>query len=295
MRVLVALVAALALMGAAQAWQASPELPHHADLAERAAQRLPADQAALVRANLDAFRRGALDPDGVTNPHADVHTFYHTYEPDDEDGGGLYQVKSSLHDAVVAMREGMSGEEVAYRLGHLTHFVTDLAVPYHTADGLYDHEQHGPFETEAHRHQHRELVPTRSPQEVTDVHAYMTDVAARSAAMGDRLVQAWSDADGAWSQEIDAIARELEQLSIDAAADMMATAFAMADPARPTPTFDEPRPIPIEPEDVGLSLQEQWRNNPTVVIGAGVVLAALGVAILVALSRRRERHGRRPL
>lgn len=246
-------------------------------------------------AQLDAFRRGALDPDGVTNPDANVHTFYHTYEPREQDGGGLYQVKSSLHDAVMAMREGKSDEEVAYRLGHLTHFVSDLAVPFHTADGLYDHEHHGAFETAATGHQHRDLAPTRAPQEVADVHAYVTNVATRSASLGERLVEAMDAARGEWTGEVDGIARELEQLSIDATADMLLTAFAMADTARPTPAFDEAKPVPMEPEDVGLSLQEQWRANPAILVGGAVVLVALGIAIAVGLSRRRERRGQRPL
>lgn len=295
MRLLASLLALALLSPAASAWQASPELQHHADLAERAAHALPAELRALVERHRDEFRAGALDPDGVTDPAKNVHTFYHTYEPLQQEGGGLYQVQRTLHDAGMAMREGKPDAEVAYALGTMTHFVTDLAVPYHTADGRYDDEEHGPYETGAAQHQHRDLVPSRAPQEVADVGAYMTDVATRSARMGDALAAAMERADGAWTEELEVRTRELEQLAIDAAADMMVTAYAMADPARAAPAFDEEQPLPTEPEDVGLSLKEQWRTNPHILVGGAVVLVALGIACVVALSRRREREGRRPL
>lgn len=295
MRLLVSLLASTLVLGSAAAWQAAPELPHHADLAERAAQHLPPEQRSLVMAHLEAFRRGALDPDGITDPAAEVHTFYHTYEPVEGDGGGLYQARLALHEAAMAMREGERDDEVAYRLGFLTHFVTDLSVPYHTADGFYDEEQHGPYETEAYRRQHRELAPSRAPREIADTEAYLIDVATRSAAQAERLSAAWDAAEGAWTPEIDAITRDMEQLALDAAADMMVTAFALAEASRPAPTFDAEKPLPTEPEDVGLSLKEQWRTHPERLIAGAVVLVALGIASIVAISRRRERHGRRPL
>lgn len=295
MRSLGPLLALMLLAPTAQAWQADPELPHHADLAERAARGLPPELREVVFTELAAFRKGALDPDGVTDEDANVHTFYHTYEPVEREGGAMYTIQSRLHDAAMAMREGKDAEEVAYALGQLTHFVTDLAVPFHTGDGYYDHEQHGPYETQAYAHQHADLAPSRPPAEVTDVERYMTDVAMRSAMLAERLTSAFERADGAWTEELDALTRELEQLSIDAAADMMLTAYMMADPARPAPTFDAQQPLPMEPEDLGLSLEEQWRRNPTIVIGAAVVLVALGIACIVAVSRRRERQGRRPL
>lgn len=287
MRAAAGLLALLLLVPVAQGWMAGPDRPHHADIAVEASQRLPAEWRALLDAHRGSFRLGALDPDGVTNADKGVHTFYHTWEPGEGRGGGVYRVELSLHEATMAIREGKSDADVAYQMGFLTHFITDLAMPFHTADGLYDHAWHETFEQHAydHRDEYGEAPAAREPREVEDVEQYAMEVARASAALAPRLLAALERTEGEWNDEARAVAREAHELAVQGAADVLYTAFAHADPARPAPVFEEDMPLPQEPEDVGLSIAEIRKHHPLAFPMLGVALL-VGI-VLFAASRRR--------
>lgn len=110
----------------ALAWAGDPPAPHHADLAEQAAARLPAWQRDWIAAHRDAFRAGALAPD------VDVDPFFHRYDPAHPDWGGAATAAADAHAAAaLALREGRA-EDAAFRLGFLTHFPLDVAQPMHS-------------------------------------------------------------------------------------------------------------------------------------------------------------------
>lgn len=289
-RFLATLLALALLVPSASAWVAGPDRPHHADLAVAALEGLPPDLRALLEENLDAYRRGALDPDGITDAEKEVHTFYHTYEPESGTGGGVYRVELQLHEATMAMRRGAPPSQVAYDLGFLTHFVADLAVPFHTADGLYEDERHVPYEHAAYDHRaDYEAHPTRAPQEVTDPAAYAKDLARRSAASSEALVRAIDDAEatGGWSPEVARLTEEATTLAVDAMADMLYTAYLRADPARPEPAFDARMPLPGDLDDLGVSVRLLRDTHPLVIVGAFVLVAAFAVAATFGIKRKR--------
>jgi len=272
---------------------AGPDRPHHADLAEVALAALPPELRALLETHREAFRRGALDPDGITDPSKEVNTFYHTWEPSSEGGGGVYRVELSLHEATMALRENRSGEDVAYQMGFLTHFVMDLAVPFHTGDGLYDHAWHEPYEQAAYDHRHEyEVTLEREPREVHDPSAHVKELAERSAAMAAELVAALDASGGAWTPEAREITRRAASLGAQATADLLYTAWVRADPSRPAPTFDANMPIPREPEDVGLSIAELRKHHPWLLVSFFAALAALALgAVVMLLGRKRRPSG----
>lgn len=288
------LVATLAAPSA-QAWVAGPDKPHHADLAVIAAERLPEPERSYVLRNVERFREGALDPDGVTDKDAQIHTFYHAYEPSDGGGGGVYRVRLSLREATVAMRDGAPEGDVAYQLGILTHFVLDLSVPFHTGKDSYDNLWHEPYEHAAYDRQGEiQLPPTRPPREVEDTGAYAVDLAERSAELVIPLVEALdASGDAGWSPEVSALTQRAQAMGVEATADLLHTAFLMAHPSRPDPAPVDGRvPVPRDAEDLGLSITEIGKHHPWLMASAVfALLAALVVVVtFVARSRHADRH-----
>jgi hypothetical protein len=292
-RVVLALALALALaqVPSVQAWVAGPDRPHHADLAVAAAQRLPPEMRDLLLQHEASFRKGALDPDGIVDPDKDVHTFYHAYEPTDGGGGGLYRVELSLHEATLAMREGKPPEEIAYQMGFLTHFVTDLAVPYHTGKDLYDSPWHEDYEKAAYDQRATySLGEARAPQRVADVQAYMRDVAARSSADAAALETSLQDAGVAWTPEAHDITQRNAALAVQAATDILYTAFVLGQSGEVAP---EPEHVaaPSDAEDLGLSIVELRKRFPI-----DAILLAAGALLVIALGAwlvRRQRGAKR--
>lgn len=288
MRLLGSLLALLFALPGAGAWVAGPDRPHHADLAEAALAALPARLRELIEGERDAFRRGALDPDGITDPEKGVHTFYHTYEPATGSGGGVYRVELSLHEATMALREGRPAAEAAYQLGFLSHFVADLAVPFHTADGLYEHEGHERYERLAYDHRDAySVAPTRAPREVHDPGAYAKDLATQSEALAQELLDALDASNDAWSPEVQRITERTAALAVDAMADMLYTAYARADPSRPEPAFDAQLPVPGDLDDLGVSVRLLRDSHPVLVVATFLAVAALAAGAIVVAKRRR--------
>lgn len=290
------LLPAAALPPPASAWVAGPTKPHHADLAVLAAERLPEPHRALLLRNLDAFRLGAMAPDGVVDPARGIHTFYHAYEPHDGGGGGVYRVKLSLREAAMALRVGAPEADVAYQMGILTHFVLDLSVPFHTGQDAYDHPLHERFEHAAYDH-HAELpiLAGAAVREVTDPEARAIALAEASSRLLPPLVQAMQApdaAEGGWSAETNRLAGEAATMGVDATADFLHTAFLWADPARPEPgPIDDEMPVPKDAEDLGLSPTELAKHHPWLLASAGFVLLAAAVALATyAAARRRARR-----
>lgn len=290
MRLLALLLALTLLAPAASAWVAGPDRPHHADLAQTALGRLPPELRSILERERDAFRQGALDPDGIEHPDRGVHTFYHTYEPATGSGGGVYRVELSLHEATMALREGRPDAEVAYQMGFLAHFIADLAVPFHTANGLYEHELHEVYEHLAYDHRDAySVAPTRVPREVADPSAYAKDVAAQSEALAKGLVEALEASGGAWSAEVERLTHEAAALAVDATADMLYTAYVRADASRPEPTFDAKMPLPGDLDDLGVGVRLLRDTHPFLVVAALLALAALAVGAVVVVKGRKGR------
>ncbi|HUR69248.1 MAG TPA: hypothetical protein VM370_08375 [Candidatus Thermoplasmatota archaeon] len=294
MRLVAPLLAALLLLSSpgALGWVAGWDRPHHADLAVKAARRLPPEWRDLILAHEDAFRKGALDPDGVTDASKEVNSFFHTYQPGSGGGGGLYRVQASLHDATMAKRDGKTDEGIAYQMGFLTHFVADLAMPFHTAPGAYGNEWHLSFERDAYDHRGEYAISAGAPpHEITDVKTYTIHEAEASAALAPGLVKSLDASQGAWTPEARDIAKRAADLAVDSIADMLFTAFAQADPSRPEPTFTATPPAVREPEDIGLPPGAALARH-AVAVGAAAV-GAFALVALVVMANRHRRKGRR--
>lgn len=272
-----ALVLALFLVAPfAQAWVAGPDRPHHADLALAAVERLPPEMRSIIERDMDVFWRGALEPDGILDKDKDVHVFYHQYEPSDGTGGGAWRVHHSVVEAAGALREG-NGPKAAYLLGYLTHFSTDLAMPLHTGKEAFMHPRHEAVEKEAYDHK-AELalaLPARAPREVADPEAYAVDLARQSASMWPELEESIE----AWSPATAEVLSRAASLAVEASADLMFTAFAWADPARPAPPEPGPAPLPVETADVA------WGPREIALASGGVILAAIVTAFVVRRAR----------
>lgn len=297
MRLLLALAAAclLALPGA-HAWVAGPTKPHHADLAVLAAERLPPAERGLLMRNLESFRQGAMDPDGISNPDRAIHTFYHAYEAHDGGGGGVYRIQLSLYEAAMALRKGLPEADVAYQMGILTHFTLDLSVPFHTGSDDYDHRWHEPYEIAAYDHRAEfDVRPGGPVREVEDPEARAVELAHASAALSDPLIASLDAAGRPWTPEAARITGEAASLGVAATADYLHTAFLWADPARPdpVPAHTEEMPVPMDAEDLGLSITELAKHHPTLLASGVFALAAAVVSVAAWLfgSRRRDARG----
>lgn len=296
MRVLVPLLlATLACSPTAQAWVAGPDRPHHADLAVLAAQRLPEAERALIFRNLDSFRAGALDPDGVTDPSKNINTFFHAYEAKDGGGGGVYRVRLSLYHAATAIRDGAPERDIAYQLGVLTHFTMDLSMPFHTGDDDYDNRWHESTERLAYDHRaDLRIVEGPAPREVEDPEARAVALAEESAAMAEALIAGLDASEGAWTPDTARILGEAASLGVAATADYLHTAFVWADPARPAPAkiHESEMPVPRDAEDLGLSMTELWRKRPALMWSLTFAAAAAAASLCAyALARRRTARG----
>lgn len=271
--------------GGAQAWVGQTPDTHHAQLAVLVAERLPEPHRSLLLEHREAFERGAYEPD------ANVHTFYHAYDVSDGGGGGLYEVEKAVYDATMALRDGAPPEEVAYRMGYVTHFSLDLSVPFHTASGLYDHDLHLKYEHSAQLfHDDMDLNATRAPQEVADVRATTLALAQASAAEAPALLASLEPEGLSWTPEARNITERVMQAGLDTTSDLLLTAFLRADPARPAPepTHLQHKPTVRDPADIGLGDGDIRRAIPW----SGALMLAMGVltlaaAVVIVAHRRR--------
>lgn len=286
------LAVTLFLSQGALGWVAGWDRTHHADLAVEAAKRLPPEWRELLLANEEAFRKGALDPDGVTDGSREVHTFFHTYQPANGGGGGLYQVQASLHDATMTIRDGKTDEEIAYRMGFMTHFVADLAVPFHTAPAAYGHEWHLSFEKDAYDHRDQYAISAgEAPHEIADVKTYTIHVAEASAALAPGLIKSLDASQGAWTPESRDIAKRAADLAVVSITDMLFTAFAQADPTRPEPAFTASAPAIRDTEDIGLPPGAVLARHAVEI--AALAVGAFALVSLIVIARAVRPRARR--
>lgn len=273
-------------------WVAGWDRPHHADLAVEALARLPGPERTFLAAHLDAFRKGALDPDGVTDPAQAVPEYYHGYEPASGDGGALYMAERSLIEAVEALRKG--DPDAAYFLGRMSHFVGDLAQPFHTgadADGvlgridLLYHPRHEPYEHLAYDERLSYATEgAHPPRVVHDVHAYLKGVAGESAARAPELLGALEAGDGAWTPEVRRLTGESARLTVGAIGDLIHTAFHLANATEAErAALDVEAHRPGFPDRVQESVLERPVPHPAALGLAAILLVAWGQA-----PRRRE-------
>lgn len=277
--------AAAAAPGVAQAWVGQTPDTHHAQLAVLVGERLPEPLRSLLLKHREAFERGAYEPD------ANVQTFWHGYDVRDGGGGALYEVEKAVYDATMALRNDAPPEEIAYRMGYITHFSLDLAVPFHTGSGSYDHDLHLKYEHSAQLFQDElDLNGTRAPQGVADVRAAALALAHLSAAESPALLASLEPEGLSWTPEARDITERVLQAGLDTTADLLLTAFLQADPARPAPepTHLQHKPNVRDPTDLGLGDGDFRRAIPwsgALMLGLGVL--SLAAAVVIVAHRRR--------
>jgi hypothetical protein len=121
----VATLLGFGLASPALAWDPA----EHRRIVDIAIEHVPPRIAAFLRANRDEVVRGALDPDRKF-----MDTENHTVEIADGSRRNPERV-AELSAALVAMlRNGAPRERVAYGLGALSHYVSDIDEPLHTSD-----------------------------------------------------------------------------------------------------------------------------------------------------------------
>lgn len=286
----VALLAMTAGAPASLGWVGESPGSHHEVLALLAAQRLPSAERDFILAHQEAFARGAWEPDGT------VHTFFHAYEPSDGGGGGVHQVQWMLYESAMAMRGNATGDEIAYKLGSLTHFTLDLSVPFHTGPDLYDHGWHLPYERAAATfHDEVDLVAGHEPRELADPRAEAVALAEFSAARSPALLASLDEAQLPWTPEARAITGEVASRGLDVTADALHTAFVWADAGRPAPERPTGNPLPHDAEDVGLGRGDirmwlPWEG--ALLLGMAIMAAIWGAAEVVRRGARRSDRSR---
>lgn len=223
------LAAALLLLALPPAtpWAAEEHAPHHADLAIAAARLLPAHERALVMQHEEAFRRGANEPDLVTNP------VDHRYDPGDPSWGNAPTAARHAHDkAVEALRDG-NAEQAAYWLGFMTHFVLDVAQPMHSGGGwdAIANEWHADYEDAAFAHASEVDLPTRHTVSAERAPEDVVVETAKEAGALWATLRAGLDATRGepWSDEVARLTAQALAIGIPAAAEAMHGAFVAAD------------------------------------------------------------------
>lgn len=190
----------------------------------------------------------------------------------------------------MAIRDGRTDEEIAYRMGFMTHFVADLAVPFHTAPAAYGNEWHLGSEKDAYDHRHEYAISAgAAPREIADVKTYTIHEAEASAALAPGLMKSLDASQGAWTPEARDIAERAADLAVDSIADMLFTAFAQADPSRPEPAFTASVPAVRDAEDIGLPPGAVLARHALGIGALGV--GAFAIIALIAVAHRRWRKG----
>lgn len=271
----------------ADAWTAGPDRPHHALLAEEAAARLPPAYTDLLARHAERFRAGALDPDGVTDPNLDVPVFYHVYDVETREGGGIHMALQALRDGARAMRENES--DGAYLLGVASHIVTDLAIPLHTSFDRLHADAHEPFERAAYDHRDElRSAPAREPRVVDNPGLYLENVSRRAASLAPAMEAALAEAGEArWSPALANVTSEAVALAVESTADLLFTALVRSADANDTLAAFDP-----EPWQPGLNdrVEEATAANPVLVMAAAAVAAfAVGAGFVWHTHRRRHR------
>lgn len=250
----------LLLAPSATAWSGEPEAPHHADLAEHVLGELEGDRADELRRHIEAFRQGSLDAD------VELPSGYHRYSPESGDGEALDYIEAATARLHGNLTRGPMTSEDARQLGILFHVLVDLTNPLHTGEDAIDASYHAEYEELAH-----ELAaPLPDLDEVDTSHANITrlamEIARLSARHGEELERELDD-DGPWNERIGEITNE----TLEESAPLLAQALAnLLDPASQGASArpDESRAVPL---------------------GAGVVVLACAVALLVGARPRNRR------
>lgn len=289
-------------------WAAEEHAPHHADLAMAAARLLPYAERVLVMEHEGAFRRGANDPDHLTNP------VDHRYDPAEPSWGNAPAAARDAHDkAVNALREG-DAEQAAYWLGFMTHFVLDVSQPMHSGGGwdAIANEWHSDYEDAAHAHADEFALPTRHA--LSDERApegIVVGTAEEAGALWGSLRAALDETEGEpWSAEVARVTNEAVGIGVPAAADAVHGVFLAADFAATSaaPTLDpELRRAPGDdanaapPGTSGAALAKEppaplpaGKSPPATAIAAIGIAAVLLLGVgLVLASRRAPQASRR--
>jgi hypothetical protein len=135
----------------------------HSQAAGLAAERMSGTLGQILRTQREALLRGAVAPD------REFHDFLnHVYHPKNRYGGGLKTCAAQLARVQSLVRKKARQSEIAFEMGVLSHYVSDLHNPLHTSgDDPREDKYHSAYEQAAER----DLVswkPTpKTPQMIT--------------------------------------------------------------------------------------------------------------------------------
>lgn len=160
------------------------------------------------------------DPDTL---YGDEDKIYHTFMVDGDYRGAPAKVAELYYDAVVAYQEGRLTEASEY-LGLLSHYYSDIGVPYHTFYNEADAADHLAYELEVDSN-HRDpgdaagWITPRSRRAVTDIRQQTVDMALASRATYASLRSAY--ASSGYNSTVDSITKSNLSMVVNGLADVI--------------------------------------------------------------------------
>ena len=261
----------------AAGWSGEPDKPHHADLAEAALAAVDPDQAAPIRAHLDAYRAGALDADVELAPQ------FHRYSPTTGAGRALDYVERASARLNENLTARNATAEDARQLGILAHVLLDLTQPLHTGNGTIGAPHHAEYEAAAYDYAMK-LKLEHAPPSEGNLTAIGLTLAATSARRADELASLL-EAEGPWSERIE----NLTNAALSEGLPQVAAGLASLLPDPPSPPPD-PRPgSPGEPPEVPAptpSADSGATQGAPAEIPASIMIALAGGALGLIVKQR---------
>lgn len=223
--------------------------------------RLAGDDGAWV--DRDTALLATDDPDYVFRDFEN-----HVYRPSTMGKGAAWAVQEN-HLALVAAYRAGDLREASYRLGLLSHYVSDVAQPYHTSDKVYgdgadaETARHLAYESDVdgltgYPGENREWVSPRVRRDVTSTVRLTADVAAASRRRYLTLDAAYSA--GGWGPTAEAITRECLSSAANALADVIRSVAAGV-PPEPLGTLSVVAPRPTARPAATVFFEGHYRDG----------------------------------
>jgi hypothetical protein len=150
----------ICLLPVANAWTGNT----HKRAAKLAAQAIEGPVGELLKKEETALLRGAVAPDREFRDFLN-----HVYHPQNNYGGGIDACLAQLSKIQKLISQKAKSSEIAFEMGVLSHYVSDLHNPLHTSSGdPRESKYHSTYEQAAERDLASWKVPSKKPYLISD-------------------------------------------------------------------------------------------------------------------------------